>query len=209
MPKYKKNPELKLVLEESDGEEENPDCGLEDLMNLLEQDNEENNDEDAERKKIFIRKEKPAAASQIAVNEEELCKTPTQATPNTESRLKSSITITRIPREKASPAVASTTPSASNAASNQDETILTEKHTGIRLIKSSFKNEIDLNMRLACDHGKFLKLTDINRRAHELKEAKDFKWFSIFLLHSKTESKCSANGNNYGKQKIFFTVKET
>ncbi len=195
IPKYKKNPKLKEnnnekkknFLDSSDDESkdsaENPDCDLEDLMNLLEQEDNPNDDvqekDDEERKKIFIRKEKNLTKSPVKANKDEEEKEETKSTP----KCVSSITITRIPKE---------------TNSNQtDNNILTEKNTGIRLIKSAFKNDIDLNMRLACDFGKFLKLTDINRRAHELKESKELKWYSVFLLMSKTESKCSANGNNY------------
>lgn len=78
-----------------------------------------------------------------------------------------------------------------------DEIVLKEKHTGLQLIKSTFKSELELNMRLSCDYGKFIKLTELIRRQSELKDSKDLDWYSIFLIGSKTESKCSAKGNNY------------
>lgn len=148
-------------------------------MNLIEQENNDEEEEDQNedgRKKIFLKKEKPSQSAE------------TVKSPEPKPISKSSITITKIPKES---------PTTLASSSNLEERILTEKNTSVRLVKSSFKNDVDLNMRLACDFGKFIKLADIYRRTHELKEAKDFKWYSIFLLISKTESKCSAKGNNY------------
>lgn len=95
--------------------------------------------------------------------------------------------------------VTNTTPSKQNDV----EAIFKEKNTGLRIIKSEFKSEIDMNVHLACDYGKYYRLTDICRRMNEIKDSKDMDWFSIFVIGSKTESKCSAKGNNYVVWQLF------
>jgi hypothetical protein len=96
---------------------------------------------------------------------------------NLAPKSKSSITITKIPKE---------------------ERVFTEKNTGLALIKSNFKSEIELNSQLMTDCGKFYKLTELGRRIHEIKDKEaSFEWYTVFILGSKSETKCSAKGNNY------------
>ena len=192
VPKYKKNPKLLnaatentegdldelLDLINDENETDNGEENLDELLSLI--NNEENDDVDAsnntERKKVFIKKDKHPDSTQKVADE-------TNSESTVKPAAKSSITITKIPK---------------------DDVVLVEKNTQIRLVKSSFKSEIELNMRLISDFGKFLKLSDVNRRSCEIKESGTaFKWFSIFLLGSKTDSKCSANGNNYVIWRIY------
>jgi hypothetical protein len=183
--------------DETDENQNQNDCSLDDLLNLINQDDEgddidiekqETNVEDqeklkelpTEKKKLKLKKSQHLTQQKVNNEDEDL--SPSRKELKTLS--KSSITITKI--------------------SNDADQTLIEKNTNLNLIKSPFKNEIELNMRLMCDIGKFLKLTDVNRRAIELKETgAAFKWFSIFILGSKTESKSSAKGNNYVIWRIF------
>ena len=75
--------------------------------------------------------------------------------------------------------------------------ILIEKHTGIRLIKSPYSSDGELNMRVD-DYGQYFKLTElIFRRDYIEKNKSSLEWFTIAVIGSKSESKCSAKGNNY------------
>lgn len=203
MQKFDKNPKIKPTDKEAAVNDD--DCDLDCLLELLESDEEEDNtkkedakdegnnsdldnlldlmnddenksdkaDEPSQRKKVLIKKDSKKSPAAKAKATETTNKV---ATPKT----KSSITITKV-TSKEEPV---------------NELILTEKNTGTRLIKSPFKSEIELNLRLMTDFGKFLKLSDVNRRATEIKEANsNFKYYSIFVLSHKTETKTSAKGN--------------
>jgi hypothetical protein len=165
--------------QEDDAEGNN---SLEDLLNLMESDNENNeeskkphgaktpkNPANLERKKITIKRDKP-----IAENLRQSENSNKNALPPKNTQI-SSITITKVP---------------------QEEKIYVEKNTGIRVTKSGYKSEIEMNALLACNYGKFYKLTELSRRAEELK-SQNSDFFSVFILGSKTESKCSAKGNSY------------
>jgi hypothetical protein len=176
-----------LELEDED-EAENEACpdhekSLEDLLSLMENENESEQitkaetkvaekQEEPRRKTISIKRDKPVPSqSQNSKHEE------TNSTPKS----KSSITVTKI-----------------TSSSGSDDKIYTEKHTGIRLTKSSYSSEIEMNSMLACNFGKFYRLTELIRRTAELKDSSNNQdWFTIFILGSKSESKCSAKGNSY------------
>ena len=188
VPKYEKNPGKNVPEEASQVERESDedDFPLEDLLNMMEKENEDQDTgQGDERKKIFIKKDLKGqnGTQKLNSSNEDLgseSKSLSKESPVTTSKkTKSSITITKIDK-------------------NDEEKILREKHSGLRVVKSSFINEIELNTRLACDYGKFLKLTEIQRRFFELKDKdSSFQWFTVFVLGSKTESKSSAKGNSY------------
>lgn len=211
MPKFDKNPKIKdvanedtprdnknegnledllgLINDEDDeqkaegGSEKNEnEGGLDDLLNLMnsDDDGEQSKEESAQRKKVLIRKDKKESKVNSLKKDE-----------NTDSpRTKSSITITKAaaPKIQKEPSV--------------DEEIFTEKNTNLRLIKTPFKNEIEMNMRVMSDSGRFFKLSDVNRRACELKESGgNIKWYTIVVMGSKTETKCSAKGRQSNHKK--------
>jgi hypothetical protein len=162
---------------------------LEDLLSLMEKENEseppaaeekkaEDKQANEQRKTITIKRDKPAQSSQF--QSQETAKSDNVATPKT----KSSITVTKI--------------TAPSSASATEDKVYTEKHTGIRISKSSYPSEIEMNSMLSCSYGKFYRLTELNRRSAELKDsANSQEWFSIFILGSKSETKSSAKGNSY------------
>jgi hypothetical protein len=83
--------------------------------------------------------------------------------------------------------------------SNEDsiDGMLLEKSSGIRIIKSTFSSDMELNMRL-CDYGQYFRLTELTMRQEYIKKnQKTLEWYTIGIIGSKTESKCSAKGNNY------------
>jgi hypothetical protein len=181
IPKFEKNPRINADINSDSGglddllslinkEEEEEECqeegkdGLDDLLDLL-NDEEEMAKETQERKKIVIPKKKPEE-------------------PKAPTATNSSITITKF-AAKSAPA----------AAAGGEGNVLVEKNTGLRLLRSAFKNEIEMNMRLMSDMGKFLKLSDVSRRSFELKEQGDrIKWYSVFIMGSKSDTKSSAKG---------------
>jgi hypothetical protein len=197
MKKYKNNPKMNIV--EGTEDIENDDAPLEDLLNLIGQEDQEDEEKDLNESKSAQniennqeeednwddRKLKIKKVNLTATNSTSGEAIDTSSTPNTSitqpQRPKSSITITKIVKPNES-----------------DPNIFVEKNSGIRVTKSSFRNESDLNNQLACSYGKYYKLSHLNRYTSELKD-KDpsYEWFSIFLIGSKTESKCSAKGNNY------------
>jgi len=181
VPKFEKNPRIKAdygdengglddlldLINEADeqNEKEQSNDNLDEFLDLL-NDEEKMAEENQTRKKIVIPKKKP-----------EDSKIPTTSTASC-----SSITITTFAAKSAS-------------AVTENTNILVEKNTGLRLLKSPFKNEIEINVRLMTDLGKFLKLTEVSRRSFELKEQGDkIKWYSIFILGSKSDTKSSAKG---------------
>lgn len=199
LQKFDKNPKIKptandeedgdldclLELLESDEETEQPkkeepedegnNSDLDNLLDLMNDDDVKPNKKSADpsqRKKVLIKKDpkkSPVTKS----------KTPETKSKPAAEKSKSSISITKAPSKE----------------DTCTEHIFTEKNTGTRLIKSTFKNEIEMNMRLMSDNGKFLKLSDVNRRATEIKEANsNFKFYSVFVLSHKTETKTSAKG---------------
>ncbi|CAF0851383.1 unnamed protein product [Brachionus calyciflorus] len=189
-PRFEKNPKIKKHDDEDEKTEgdfgDEDDGNLEDLLNLInEQDEEETSLNESqkeeeqkdtlepERKKFIIKKDNKISKQKTTSNDENTSESPSQKTPS-----KSSISITPLKQ-------------------NDSELILKEKNTSLRIIKSSFKSEVDLNVHLACDYGKYYRLTELARRMNEIKDTKDMDWYSIFVIGSKTESKCSAKGNNY------------
>ncbi len=160
--------------QEQENNSEKNDGGLDDLLNLMnsDDDSEKHEEESSQRKKVLIKKDKkePKVSSFKTAENVDSPKT------------KSSITITKChPKVQKEPSV--------------DEEIFTEKNTNLRLIKTPFKNEIEMNMRVMSDSGRFFKLSDVNRRACELKESGgNIKWYTVFVMGSKTETKSSAKG---------------
>jgi hypothetical protein len=64
-----------------------------------------------------------------------------------------------------------------------ESNLLTEKNTGIRLLKSPFKSESELNLSINTGYGKFIKLSELIRRMQEIKNLdSSFNWYSIFIL---------------------------
>ncbi|RNA24370.1 MCM10 -like protein [Brachionus plicatilis] len=187
-PRYKINPHVNSIEKPNEDLDTENDENLEDLLNLINEEEEEkslceekddNKDSlEPERKKFLIKKDK------LIKNKTSDEKEPKESGANNNTPKKSAT---------------NTTPSKQN----DSEAILKEKNTGIRIIKSEFKNEVDMNIHLACDYGKYYRLTEICRRMHEIKDSKDMDWFSIFVIGSKTEPKCSVKGNNYVIWQIF------
>jgi len=195
MPRYETNPKVnhdvqqneldeEEQVENGNDEQEEDNGGLEDLLNLIEQeDNAETNgevdghvvtSEEISRKKLTLKKDKESSKSLGTSAETLISASSTTKEINTKPSTQSQ-------KEP-------------NATS---EHIVVENNTGIRLIKSKFANEIELNMNLVCNN-KFYKLTELSRRMHQIKEqGSSYNWYSVFILGSKTESKCSAKGNNY------------
>lgn len=148
------------------------DAGMEELLNLIgadDSDDETNKNDENKREKILIKKDTAiSSTSDISLNNQEK---------SSEKRKSiSSITITKLP---------------------QEERVFTEKNTGIRLNKTNFKNESEMNMQLASSYGKFYKLTELTRRSQEIKDqGKSYEWYSIFVIGSKSDTKSSAKGKN-------------
>lgn len=80
---------------------------------------------------------------------------------------------------------------------NEPNLLLVEKNTKIRLCKAAFHTEPELNSRLAfC--GQFYKLSQLRQSMQNLKEnGAGLDWYTIILIGSKTEPKCSARGNKF------------
>lgn len=77
------------------------------------------------------------------------------------------------------------------------ELILVDKNTRIRIAKPAFQTESELNMRLTY-YGQFYKISQMRQSMKYLKEVgTNTDWFSVFLVGSKTEPKCSAKGNKF------------
>jgi hypothetical protein len=156
--------------------EDEHDAGMEELLNLIGADDSDdevdaNKNEENQRAKIVIKKDTNLSTSinSLPNNEEKM--------PTASRKSISSITITKLP---------------------QEERVFTEKNTGLRLNKTNFKNESDMNMQLVSSYGKFYKLTELSRRAQEIKDqGKSFEWYTIFVIASKSDTKSSAKGNNY------------
>jgi hypothetical protein len=194
------NRKLHLELLKEDDEDDDEASGkkkeesLEDLMMLMEEENNQDElpvgskvadktvEKPSERKTITIKRDKPVQ-SQAKTNDNTAADSATTTKP---TATKSSITITKLP--------ASSTKTAELKAA--EDKIFTEKHTGMRISKSSYSSETEMNAMLACNYGKFYRLSELIRRATELKESTS-EWFSIFILGGKSETKCSAKGNSY------------
>jgi hypothetical protein len=182
IPKFEKNPKTKKDGEDNmedllrlmEEQDEVDDGGMEELLNLLAEDNDDEQttekQQENERTKVLIKKEvKPAQP-----------KEDTPETPVT-NKTKSTITITKIQPPK-----------------EIEETAFIEKKSGLRLVKTNFKSESDMNLQLASSYGKFYKLTELNRYMFEIKnQGAQFDWFSIFVISSKSDTKKSAKGNAY------------
>lgn len=158
-------------------EEDEHDAGMEELLNLIGADDSDteseinNKSNENKREKILIKKDSSAISTtnDTSFNSEEKSSEKRKST--------SSITITKLP---------------------QDERVFTEKNTGIRLNKTNFKNDSDMNMQLQSSYGKFYKLTDLSRRSQEIKDqGKSLEWYTIFVIASKSDTKSSAKGNSY------------
>ena len=211
MQKYEKNPKVKKIghneeegglddlldlindedsINEEKNQNNNDNSGLDDLLNLMSGDDEKTENDPSQRKKVLITK---SAANK---NKQQVKKDNPVQNPTTKNEsksvlsTKSSITISKAP-----------------SSSDTDEPLFTEKNTGLRLIKAPFKNEIEMNMRVMSDSGSFFKLSDVNRRACELKESGgNLKWYSVFVLGSKSETKCSAKGKLMNSGSIYYRV---
>lgn len=163
-------PKAKKSFEDDlDGVDEDEDQPLEDLMALIES---ENKDEDEDQMK-------PVGVKGIKKDEK------AKETPNKPKGdlIKKKSTTTPAPKPNKQPM--------------DKENFLTEKHTGIRLIKSSFSSDMELHTRVAADFGRYYKLTDLWKRVEDLKAQKDLQWFTIGIMGSKSEPKTSAKGNSY------------
>lgn len=99
------------------------------------------------------------------------------------------------------PAVVTTATSAVEKKPNQlqqqqqQEMIVVEKNTGMRLVKPMFRTEAEMSSRLACG-GRFYKLRQLKSSVKYLKEVGN-EWYTVVLIGSRTEPKCSARGNKY------------
>ena len=148
--------------DENPDDDENEDAALEDLLNLIENDDEQEDavtpKEDAfERGKVTIKKQKSTDKEQE--------KDESKNEVNTQSFAKSSIKIERIANDAI------------------ETNLLTEKNTGIRLVKSPFKSESEMNLNINTGYGKFFKLNELIRRTQEIKNLdSSFNWYSIFIL---------------------------
>lgn len=183
-PRYKTNPQSKNLDELDKDDEDENDANIEDLLNLINEEEKEQDESlceekdeikdslEPERKKFIIKKDK------LVKNKIVDDKTSHESKSNENT-----------PKKTAT----KTTPSKQSDL----DTVFREKNTGLRIIKSQFKSEIDMNVHLACDYGKYYRLTELSRRMNEIKDSKDMDWYSIFVVGSKTESKCSVKGNNY------------
>lgn len=179
-PRYKTNPHTKNLDESNLENEDENDANIEDLLNLInEEDKEEEKSlcDDIDDKKDSLEPDR----KKFIIKKDKLIKNKT----SDENAIQESK-----PSEKNAN---KTTPSKQGDL----ETAFREKNTGLRIIKSQFKSEVDMNVHLACDYGKYYRLTELSKRVNEIKDSKDMDWYSIFVVGSKTESKCSAKGNNY------------
>lgn len=78
------------------------------------------------------------------------------------------------------------------------EPFFNEKNTGMRVIKSPFSSEQELNMRLTSECGQYHKLNELIARAEVIKKKMpNYEWYTIAVMAFKSETKCSSKGNNY------------
>jgi hypothetical protein len=160
---FKKNPKFNDENEEdAENIEENENAAIEDLLNLIENDHGEEEavtpkEDDFERGRVTIKKQKSTEKEQEK-NESESSEVKKVYSS------KSSIMIERI-------------------ANDSVEKLIIEKNTGIRLVKSPFKSESELNLNINTGYGKYFKLSELIRRMQEIKNLdSSFNWFSIFIL---------------------------
>lgn len=203
MKVYSKNPKSNQTETENDPdqpeendnheEENDDDAPLEDLLNLIEQ-NDQNGEDNAETEPKSNDSEefKPVEISEegrkIKLKRDKQPSVEAQTPTSTGS--KSSITISKIKKPESSTIVPT---------SGDSQPVFVEKYSGIRVTNSPYKSELELNVQLSSNYGKFFSLSRLYCHQHELKEQKDAKhdWFTVFLIGSKTETKCSARGNQY------------
>jgi hypothetical protein len=83
------------------------------------------------------------------------------------------------------------------------EPIIKETNTSIRLVKSNFHSDIEIQSRLTSSYGKFHRLSELHRLVSHLKSNCDASWYTIGILGTKSDTKCSAKGGQKMLMKKF------
>ncbi len=91
------------------------------------------------------------------------------------------------------------------------EPVIKETNTGIMLSKSNFNSGVEIQSRLTSSYGKFYKISELYRFMSHLKTNSDESWYTIGILGTKSDTKCSAKGevisfaSNENQKKKFLT----